>query len=86
MEINFRMDIWDETCPASGWGSNWDYIIVHESGHEWFANNITSNDIADMWIHEGITDYSETLFVDCQYGNEAGNAYTPGITTNDKKR
>jgi aminopeptidase N len=64
---------------GSGWGNNWDYIIVHESGHEWFANNITSNDIADMWIHEGITDYSETLFVDCQYGNEAGNAYTQGL-------
>ena len=64
---------------GSGWGSNWDYIIVHESGHEWFANNITSNDIADMWIHEGFTDYSETLFVDCQYGKEAGNAYTQGL-------
>ena len=64
---------------GSGWGSNWDYIIIHESGHEWFANNITSNDIADMWIHEGITDYSETLFVDCQYGNEAGNAYSQGL-------
>lgn len=64
---------------GSGWGSNWDYIIVHESGHEWFANNITSNDIADMWIHEGFTDYTETLFVDCQYGNEAGNAYTQGL-------
>jgi aminopeptidase N len=64
---------------GSGWGKNWDYIIVHESGHEWFANNITTNDIADMWVHEGITDYSETLFVDCMYGNEAGDAYTQGL-------
>lgn len=64
---------------GSGWGINWDYIIVHESGHEWFANNVTTNDIADMWIHEGLTDYSETLFVDCQYGNDAGNAYTQGL-------
>jgi len=64
---------------GSGWGNNWDYIIVHESGHEWFANNITSNDIADMWVHEGFTDYTETLFVDCKYGNEAGNAYTQGL-------
>jgi aminopeptidase N len=64
---------------GSGWGNNWDYIIVHESGHEWFANNITTNDIADMWIHEGITDYSETLFVQCKSGKEAANAYTQGL-------
>jgi len=64
---------------GSGWGKNWDYIIVHESGHEWFANNITTNDIADMWVHEGITDYSETLFVECKYGKEAGNAYTQAL-------
>ena len=64
---------------GSGWGKNWDYIIVHESGHEWFANNITTNDIADMWVHEGITDYSETLFVECQYGKEAANEYTQGL-------
>ena len=72
---------------GSGWGRNWDYIIVHESGHEWFANNITSNDIADMWVHEGITDYSETLFVECQYGKEAADAYTQGLRNhiqNDK--
>jgi len=64
---------------GSGWGKNWDYIIVHESGHEWFANNITSNDIADMWIHEGITDYTETLYTECQSGKQAGNEYTQGI-------
>jgi aminopeptidase N len=64
---------------ASGWGKDWDYIIVHESGHEWFGNNITSNDIADMWVHEGITDYSETLFVNCQYGRDAADAYTQGL-------
>lgn len=64
---------------GSGWGKNWDYIIVHESGHEWFGNNITSNDIADMWVHEGITDYTETLFVECQYGKDAADAYTQGL-------
>jgi aminopeptidase N len=71
----------------SGWGKNWDYIIIHESGHEWFANNITTNDIADMWVHEGITDYSETLFVECQNGKEAANEYTQGLrrsVRNDK--
>ena len=63
---------------GTGWGLKWDYIIVHESGHEWFANNITSKDIADMWVHEGITDYSETLFTDYYYGKEAGNDYNYG--------
>jgi aminopeptidase N len=63
---------------GTGWGNKWDFIIVHESGHEWFANNITTNDIADMWVHEGFTNYSETLFTTCQYGVEAGNAYCLG--------
>ena len=63
----------------TGWGSKWDYIIVHESGHEWFANSITTKDIADMWVHEGFTTYSETLFVECQYGKKAGDAYTQGL-------
>jgi aminopeptidase N len=63
---------------GTGWGLKWDYIIVHESGHEWFANNITSKDIADMWVHEGITDYSETLFTEYYYGKEAGNDYNYG--------
>ncbi len=62
----------------SGWGLKWDFIIVHESGHEWFANNITTKDIADMWVHEGFTNYSETLFTDYWYGKEAGNAYVQG--------
>ena len=63
----------------SGWGLKWDYIIVHESGHEWFANNITTNDIADMWVHEGFTSYAETLFTDYYYGKKAGDEYTYGL-------
>jgi aminopeptidase N len=64
---------------GSGWGLKWDYIIVHESGHEWFANNITTKDIADMWVHEGFTSYSEVLFTDYYYGKEAGNDYANGL-------
>ena len=64
---------------GSGWGLKWDYIIVHESGHEWFANNITTKDIADMWVHEGFTSYSETLFTEYYYGKEAGDDYTYGL-------
>jgi len=63
---------------GTGWGKKWDFIIVHESGHEWFANSITSNDIADMWVHEGFTNYSETLFTTCEFGVEAGNDYVIG--------
>jgi aminopeptidase N len=63
---------------GTGWGFKWDFIIVHESGHEWFANNITSKDLADMWIHEGFTNYSETLFTEYYYGKDAGNEYNDG--------
>lgn len=62
-----------------GWGKKWDYIIIHESGHEWFANNITYVDAADMWIHEGFTTYSESLFTEYHYGKEAGAEYSRGL-------
>ncbi len=67
---------------GSGWGKKFDFIIIHESGHEWFANNITTKDIADMWVHEGFTSYSETLFTDYYYGHEAGNDYAVGVRKN----
>ncbi|MBK7560845.1 MAG: M1 family metallopeptidase [Chitinophagaceae bacterium] len=67
---------------GSGWGLKWDYIIVHESAHEWFANNITTNDIADMWIHEGFAMYAEALFVEYQYGKKAADEYVQGIRKN----
>lgn len=67
---------------GSGWGKKWDYIIIHESGHEWFANNITTRDIADMWVHEGFTMYSEVLFTEFYYGKAAGDAYLQGIRNN----
>jgi len=66
----------------TGWGLKWDFIIVHESGHEWFANSITSKDLADMWIHEGITNYCETLFTDYWFGAAAGNEYNYGVRKN----
>ncbi|MEC7878448.1 MAG: M1 family metallopeptidase [Bacteroidota bacterium] len=62
----------------TGWGLKFDFIIIHESGHEWFANNITYIDMADMWIHEGFTAYSENLFLDYHHGKEAGADYTIG--------
>ncbi len=62
----------------TGWGLKFDYIIIHEAGHEWFANNITYKDIADMWVHESFTTYSENLFLDYHYGNEAASDYVIG--------
>jgi aminopeptidase N len=66
----------------TGWGLKFDFIIIHESGHEWFANNITYKDIADMWIHESFTNYSENLFLDYHYGKEASSAYVRGSRSN----
>ncbi|WP_378172093.1 M1 family metallopeptidase [Aquimarina sp. SS2-1] len=63
---------------GTGWGLKFDFIIIHESGHEWFANNITYKDIADMWIHESFTAYSENLFLDYHYGKEASSEYVIG--------
>jgi aminopeptidase N len=63
---------------GSGWGMKFDFIIIHESGHEWFANNITNKDIADMWIHESFTAYSESLFLDYYYGKKASSEYVIG--------
>jgi len=63
---------------GTGWGLKWDFIVVHESGHEWFGNNITSKDLGDMWIHESFTNYSESLFIDKFYGKQAGQEYVHG--------
>jgi aminopeptidase N len=67
---------------STGYGKKFDFIIIHESGHEWFANSITYRDIADMWIHESFTAYSESLFVEYFWGKEAGAAYCRGTRLN----
>ena len=66
---------------GSGWGLKFDFIIIHESGHEWFANSITCRDVADLWIHESFTNYSENLFLDYHYGKEASSDYVIGTRT-----
>jgi aminopeptidase N len=63
---------------GTGTGLTWDFIIVHESAHEWWGNNITMQDQADMWIHEGFANYAENLFVECQQGKAAGARYVIG--------
>jgi len=67
---------------GTGWGLKFDFIIIHEAGHEWFANNITYRDIADMWIHESFTAYSESLYLDYHFGAEAASAYVIGTRAN----
>ena len=67
---------------GTGVGMLFDFIIIHESGHEWFGNSITSKDIADMWIHEGFTCYTETVFLECQYGYEKSQIYINGLQKN----
>ncbi len=76
---DYRMGYSGTDLSGTGWGLKWDFIIVHESGHEWFANSISTDDIADMWVHEGFTNYSETLFTEYFYGKKAGTDYVEGI-------
>ncbi len=67
---------------GTGEGLKFDFIIIHEAGHEWFANNITNKDVADMWIHEGFTCYSENLYLDYHFGKEAAATYVIGLRKN----
>ncbi len=66
----------------TGLGLAWDFIIVHESAHEWWGNNITMQDQADMWIHEGFANYAESIYEECQAGKEAGARYVIGVRAN----
>ncbi|MBC7617282.1 MAG: M1 family metallopeptidase, partial [Pedobacter sp.] len=75
----FKKGYLGRDLSGTGYGLKWDYITVHESGHEWFANNVTTKDIADMWVHEGFTSYSEALFTEYTQGKEAGEAYLIGL-------
>ncbi len=63
---------------GTGVGMKFDFIIVHESGHEWFGNNISMRDAADMWIHESFTNYSENLFVEYHFSQQEAEDYVIG--------
>ena len=65
-------------ASGTGLGLRWDFIIVHEAAHEWWGNNITTKDLADMWVHESFANYAEGLYTECLFGKEAGAAYTVG--------
>lgn len=64
---------------GTGWGLKFDFILIHESAHEWFANNITYRDIAEMWIHESFTSYAEALYLEYYFGKKAASEYVIGV-------
>lgn len=74
----YRNGFVGKDVSGTGWGLKFDYIIIHEAAHEWFANNITNSDVADMWIHEGFTTYAENLYLDYHYGTRAAREYVIG--------
>jgi aminopeptidase N len=78
----FKQGYLGRDLSGTGIGLKWDFITVHESGHEWFGNNITAKDQADMWIHEGFTNYSEGIYTECQQGADAGARYIIGSRRN----
>ena len=78
----FRNGYRGRDLSGSGQGLKFDFIIVHESAHEWWGNNITTRDMADMWVHEGFANYAEGLYVECRFGKAAGAEYTVGSRFN----
>lgn len=67
---------------GTGWGMKFDFIIIHESAHEWWANSITTADVTDLWVHEGFTTYAEALFLNYFYGDTAASEYVIGLRRN----
>ncbi len=63
----------------TGLGLQWDFIIVHESAHEWWGNSLSAQDHADMWLHESFANYAEAIYTECQLGKTAGAAYVIGV-------
>lgn len=76
---NFEPGYVRGNLSGTEWGLKWDFVLMHESGHEWFGNSITAHTYGESWIHEGFTKYLETIYTSYVYGNEAGNDYTIGI-------
>lgn len=75
----YMMGYLGRDLSGTGIGLKWDFIIIHESAHEWFGNSITAADIADMWIHEGFTTYAESIYIECRWGKEEALEYLQGI-------
>ena len=83
----FRNGYRGRDLSGTGWGLRWDFILVHEAAHEWWGNNITTADLADMWVHESFANYAESLYTECLFGEAAGAAYARGtraLVQNDR--
>ncbi|MFV8224632.1 M1 family metallopeptidase [Christiangramia aquimixticola] len=78
----YKMGYLGNDISGTGIGLKWDFIIIHESGHEWYGNSITSKDIADMWIHEGFTSYTEAIYIECRWGKKEALEYLKGLRKN----
>src|SRR5690625_2998176 len=76
---DFRNGYNGRDISNSGVGRKFDFIIIHESGHEWFGNSITAADIADMWIQEGFTSYAEIVYIECRWGKQDALKYLNGL-------
>lgn len=63
----------------SGQNLEFDYIIIHETGHEWWGNSVSAQDLADMWIHESFCTYSEAIYVECIWGYDAAIKYVNAL-------
>jgi len=79
-----RGPLWDWT--GVGISPKFDFIIIHESGHEWFGNAVSAADVSDMWIHEGWTTYLECLYVEYTFGHDDGIKYTNGYKSHVQNR
>jgi aminopeptidase N len=69
-----------------GISTRFDFIIVHESGHEWFGNAVSAADVSDMWIHEGWTTYLESLYVEHRFGADDARRYVNGYQSKVQNR
>ena len=75
---HYRNGYLGRDLSGTGHGLKWDFIIVHESAHEWWGNSITDKDAADMWVHESFANYAENLYTECLEGTKAGAEYVIG--------
>lgn len=78
----YKMGYSGKDLSGTGIGLKWDFIIIHESGHEWYGNSITAKDIADMWVHEGFTSYTESIYIECRWGKDEALEYLKGLRDN----
>jgi aminopeptidase N len=84
---NYKMGYNGGDLTGTGIQKTFDFIIVHETGHEYWGNSVSGYDKADMWIHEAFCTYAEALYVECLQGKDKAYQYAKGwqrIIRNDK--